>query len=73
MDVFGFNGTNLNAQQHVYYILGGPQYERQIHKERFYAHALFGDAGLNKDWGAGGSLGGSASFATALGGAWIPR
>jgi hypothetical protein len=68
LDVSGFTGTNLNAPQHVLFILGGAQYEREIHKERVFVHALFGDAGLNRNWGANGSPGGTASFATVLGG-----
>jgi hypothetical protein len=68
IDVSGFKGTNLNAQQHALFILGGAQYEREFHRERFYAHALFGDVGLNRNWGANGSTGGTASFATEVGG-----
>ncbi|MGB6690300.1 MAG: acyloxyacyl hydrolase [Terracidiphilus sp.] len=68
IDVSGFTGTNLNAPQHVYFILGGAEYERQIRRERLFVHALFGDGGLNRNWGANGALGGTASFATVLGG-----
>jgi len=68
LDVSGFAGTNLNAPQHAFLILGGVQYERETHKERVFVHALFGDAGLNRNWGASGSPGGTASFATVLAG-----
>lgn len=66
--VLGFNGTNLNAPQHALFILGGAQYERKVYMERVFAHALFGDVGLNRNWGTRGSPGGTASFATVLGG-----
>jgi hypothetical protein len=68
VDISGLNGTNLNAPQHAVFILGGAQYERQFHRELFFAHALFGDVGLNRNWGANGSPGGTASFATVIGG-----
>jgi hypothetical protein len=68
LDVSHFSGTNLSAQQHALFILGGAQYEREFYKERIFAHALFGEQILNRYWGAHGSPGGTASFATVLGG-----
>jgi len=68
IDVSGLTGTNLNAPQHALFIQGGAQYEREILKERVFVHALFGDVGLNRNWAANGGPGGTASFATVLGG-----
>lgn len=68
IDVSGFNGNNLGAQQHAYFIMGGPQYERAFGRERLFVHALFGDGGFNRDWGPNGLPGGTASFSVLTGG-----
>jgi hypothetical protein len=68
IDVSGFTGTNLGASQHPYSIMGGGQYERRWRRERLFAQALFGEAGLNRNWGANGTPGGTASFTSLLGG-----
>jgi hypothetical protein len=68
IDVFQFTGSNLGAPQHGFFIMAGGQYERTWGRERFFAQALVGEGGLNRNWGAGGSLGDTASFATFLGG-----
>jgi len=68
IDVSGFNGTNLGAQQNAYFIMGGGQYERTFHRERFFAHALFGDGGFNRNWGPNGLPGDTASFSVLTGG-----
>ena len=68
IDVSNYSGNNLGAAQHVFFIMGGPQYERSVGRERFFAHALFGDAGSNRNWGPNGALGGTASFSTMVGG-----
>jgi len=54
VDVSAFNGSNLSAQQHVFFIMGGAQYEHAIGRERVFADALFGDGGLNRFWGPNG-------------------
>lgn len=67
-DVSGTFGSNLGASQRSYSILGGPQYERSLGRERIFAHALFGETGMNRNWGAGGTTGATAAFTTLLGG-----
>ena len=67
--VFKFNGTNLGAPQHAMFIMGGGQYEHYFRREGVFAEALFGDGGLNRNWGPRGeSRGNTASFSTLLGG-----
>jgi hypothetical protein len=68
VDVSGFNGTNLNAPQHPIFIMGGPQYEHVFHGERVFVHTLFGEASLNRYWGANGIPGQTATFTIAPGG-----
>jgi hypothetical protein len=68
IDVSGYSGKNLGAQQNVCFIMAGGQYERSLWRERLFAEALFGDGGLNRDWGANGSPGSTASISTLLGG-----
>jgi hypothetical protein len=66
--VFAFSGTNLGAPQHAMFIMGGGQYEHYFRREGLFGEALFGDGGLNSNWGPDGSRGSSASFSTLLGG-----
>jgi Lipid A 3-O-deacylase (PagL) len=68
LDYSMYRGTNLDAPQHSFFILGGGQYEVMLHRERLFAEALVGEGGLNRNWGANGSPGGTASFAEKLGG-----
>lgn len=68
LDVSGFTGKNLGASQTGFAIMGGPQYERSLGRERLFAHALFGEAGMNRYWGPNATPGGTASFAVLLGG-----
>lgn len=68
MDVYGYRGTNLGAPQHALFIMAGGQYGRRLGRESIFVEGLAGDGGLNNNWGAGGSSGESASFATLLGG-----
>jgi hypothetical protein len=68
VDVSGFNGTNLSAQQHTFFILGGVSYEHAIRRERIFAQALFGDGGFNRYWGPAAHPGSTASFSEVLGG-----
>ncbi len=67
-DYSAFRGTNLGAAQHAFSIMAGGEYEYYAVKERLFAEALFGDVDLNQNWGANGSPGGTASFATFFGG-----
>lgn len=68
LDYAGFTGTNLGAPQHAFFITAGGEYEYDIGRERLFGDALFGDVGLNQNWGAKGSPGSSASFTTFFGG-----
>ena len=68
LDYAAFNGTNLGAPQHAFFITAGGEYEYNVGKERLFADAMFGDVGLNQNWGANGSPGSSASFTTLFGG-----
>jgi opacity protein-like surface antigen len=68
IDYSGFLGNNLGAPQHPYFIAAGGQYDHRLGKENLFAEALFGDCGLNENWGPNKSAGSSASFATLLGG-----
>jgi hypothetical protein len=68
IDVSHYSGTNLGAKQQALYIMGGGQYERTFHRERWFVEALFGDVGMNRYWGPNGQPGMTASFVTQLGG-----
>ncbi len=68
LEVPGYIGTNLNAPQHVYFILAGGQFGRHFGREYAFAEGLVGDGGINKNWGANATTGETASFSTLLGG-----
>lgn len=68
MEYSSFQGDNLGAPQHPYFIVAGWQYDVHLGKEKLFAEALFGDCGLNGNWGPNRSPGSSASFTTLLGG-----
>ena len=68
IDAFGYIGTNLNAPQHAYFVMGGGQYGRRFGREFAFVEALVGDGGLNNNWGPNASKGETASFSTILGG-----
>jgi len=68
VDVSGYSGSNLGAQQHVVFIMAGGQYERRLGREGLFVKGLAGDGRLGQYWGPNGALGGNASFATYLGG-----
>lgn len=50
IDYSMFRGTSLGDPQHAFFILGGGQYERYLHREGFFAEALVGEGGLNGAW-----------------------
>jgi hypothetical protein len=68
IDYSGYLGNNLGAPQHPYFIVAGGQFDHHLGKEKLFAEALFGNCGLNGNWGRNQSPGSSASFATLLGG-----
>jgi len=76
VDVASFRGTNLGAAQDPYSIMGGAQFTWHFKRESVFAEGLAGDIGINEYWGAGGTRGATASFATLLGGGvdtWLTR
>jgi hypothetical protein len=68
IDFPGYRGTNLNAQQHTYSIMGGAQFSKPVGRETIYAEGMAGDAGANKYWGANGQIGQTVAFAAFVGG-----
>ncbi len=68
LDYTSFNGNNLGAPQRAFFIMAGGQYEHYFGREKIFAEALFGDVGLNQNWGANGSPGSSASFSALFAG-----
>ena len=68
IDVAAYRGTNLGAPQHPYFILGGGQYNWRFRKESVFVEGLIGDGGVNKNWGANGIPGETASFSALVGG-----
>lgn len=65
---FGYHGTNLGAAEHPYFVMGGGQYGRYFGREGAFVEALGGVGNVNKNWGANGAIGDSASFSAILGG-----
>ena len=68
IDVSGNYGNNLGAPQHAFSFMTGLQYERSLRRETLFGQALVGVVGLNRNWGANGGPGVTASFAELLGG-----
>jgi hypothetical protein len=68
IDIYGYRGTNLGAPQNPVFFTGGGQYGWRLGRETLFVEALVGDAGLNKSWAGNQMLGGTASFATLVGG-----
>jgi hypothetical protein len=68
IDVYAYRGTNLGAPQQPFFIMGGGQYSRRFGRESVFVEGLMGDGGLNRNWGAGGTTGETASFAALVGG-----
>jgi hypothetical protein len=68
LDVASYNGNNLGAPQHPYFVMGGAQYNWRLGRETLFAEGLGGDAGANKTWGANHAQGQTASFCSLLGG-----
>ncbi len=68
LDAYKYSGTNAGAPQNGLFIMAGGQYGRGLGRETVFTEALFGDLGLNKDWGPNKSTGAQAAFAVLLGG-----
>ncbi len=68
IESFGFIGSNLGAEQHAFFLMGGGQYTWRLHREAIFIEGLAGDGGLNRYWGANQLPGETASFSSLLGG-----
>jgi len=68
IDYSGYLGNNQGTPQQPYFILAGAQYDHHLGKEILFAEALFGDCGLNGNWGPNKSPGSTASFSMLFGG-----
>ena len=68
IDVSSYRGTNLGAQENVYYIMGGTQFTSAVRQRVRIPRRLSGEAGINRYWGPNGAPGETASFVTLLGG-----
>ena len=75
LDYSMYRGVNRGDPQHAFIIMGGPQFETMLHRERLYAFALVGEGGLNGTWFdtaasnyKNGNSGSIASLAESLGG-----
>jgi hypothetical protein len=67
-DFAAYDGSNLGAPQHPYYVMGGGQYSVQIRRESLFVDALAGVGGANKTWAADHAIGQTASFVSLVGG-----
>ena len=65
---FGYNGTNLGAAEHPYFIMGGGQYGKTFGRESAFVEAMAGSGNVNANWVAGGKVGDTASFSAIVGG-----
>lgn len=68
IDTAAYRGTNLGAQQHPYFIMGGGQYDWRIGRESVFVEGLAGVGGANRSWAANGAIGQTASFSSLVGG-----
>lgn len=68
LDTYAYRGTNLGAPQHALFIMGGGQYSWRVRREAVFVEGLMGEAGLNQNWGAGQTIGYTASISTLAGG-----
>lgn len=68
MSGYAYQGTNLGASEHPYFIMAGGQYGRDFGKESVFIEALGGEGNVNANWGAKQAIGDTASFAAILGG-----
>jgi hypothetical protein len=68
VDFSRITGTNQGSQQRGMFYMGGGQYEVHFHREGLFVEGLAGEMGLNRYWGPGGTLSGTASFTEFLGG-----
>lgn len=67
-DVTRYQGTNLNAQEHLLFLLGGGEYEKHLRREGVFGEALLGAVNANRNWMQNGQPGQTTSLACILGG-----
>lgn len=67
-DTAFYRGTNQNAPQNGYFIMGGWQYDQRIGRETLFGETLAGDIGINQNWGPNQQPGMTASFTVVTGG-----
>jgi hypothetical protein len=68
MSGFAYDGANLGASEHPYFIVAGGQYGKNFGKESAFVEALGGEGEVNANWGAKQAIGDTASFAAIVGG-----
>lgn len=68
LNAFQYRGSNLGAIEHPYFIMAGGQYGWKWGEEAAFVEALAGEGNVNSNWGAGKSVGDTASFSAILGG-----
>jgi hypothetical protein len=68
LTMFQYHGTNQGATEHPYFIMGGGQYGRNFGREYLFAEGMFGEGGVNQNWGANNTIGQTASVAASAGG-----
>ena len=68
VDTTGYRGTNLNAPQHLFFIMGGGEYSHRLGRESVFVEGLGGTGGANRYWGANQTPAQTASFAAFMGG-----
>jgi hypothetical protein len=68
LNVFQYRGTNLGAFEHPYFVMAGGQYGRSFGREAVFTEILAGEGIVNADWGAGKTIGDTASFSAIMGG-----
>jgi hypothetical protein len=63
-----YRGTNLNAQEHLLFLLGGGEYEARVRRETVFADALLGAVNANRQWMQDSEAGQTTSLLCVLGG-----
>lgn len=68
IDVSGYRGTNLGAQQNAMLYMAGGQYNWRVRRETVFVEGLGGELEMNRYWGANQARGELASFTSYVGG-----
>lgn len=63
-----YRGSNLNAQEHLLFLLGGGDYETQLRREGLFADAMLGAVNANRAWMQNSEAGQTTSLLCVLGG-----